>query len=131
MKSAFRILFCVFAMSEAALASAAAATMPETLNFHTSLTKTTGMSSPWTANLTLKVNAEGIVSGTYRSTSIKPDPFYGKIIQVRGGLTGENIHFSFVNEGNVRFSGKLDAAGIVGTAFFKNSMMNFVAKRVS
>jgi hypothetical protein len=75
---------------------------------------------PWTGDLTLKINPEGIINGTYRSTSTKPDPFHGKIITVSGGLNGKNIHLDFGAKGYFPVKGEYHpGAGIVGTAYSK------------
>jgi len=75
---------------------------------------------PWTGDLTLKINAEGIINGTYRSTSSRPDPFRGNIITVTGGLNGKNIHLDFGSKGYFPVKGEYHAGeGIIGTAYSK------------
>lgn len=75
---------------------------------------------PWTGDLTLKINSEGIINGTYRSTSSRPDPFHGQLITVTGGLSGTNIHLEFGSKGYFPMKGQFHAGqGIVGTAYSK------------
>ena len=72
---------------------------------------------PWTGDLTIRINPEGIINGTYRSTSIRPDPFRGNIITVTGGLSGNNIRLDFGISGNFPVRGEYYVGeGIVGTA---------------
>ena len=48
-------------------------------------------SVPYTGDLKLTFN-HGIISGTYSSISARPDPYYGRIIQVSGGVKGSGIN---------------------------------------
>lgn len=69
-------------------------------------------------DLTIRINPEGIVNGTYRSTSIRPDPFRGNIITVTGGVSGKNISLEFGTSGNFPVKGEYYVGeGIVGTAY--------------
>jgi len=89
-----------------------------TLHYIVNIMPHNSKSHPWTGDMTLKINPEGIIHGTYRSTSIKPDPFYGKIITVTGGLSGgKNIHLEFGARGYFPVKGEFHAGqGIVATA---------------
>lgn len=97
-------------------AAHAAATHP--LHFVVNIMPHNSKSVPWTGDMTLKINPEGIINGTYRSTSTRPDPFHGKIITVTGGLTGgKNIHLEFGAKGYFPVKGEYHTGqGIVGTA---------------
>jgi hypothetical protein len=83
---------------------------------------------PFSGALVLSFSRDGIVSGTYRASSIRPDPMNGKIIPVTGGVTGKNIHLSFGMGGNFSVSGTIDAHGrIVASGFRRGVAYNFEA----
>jgi len=113
--------------------SAAPAAASQTLHFIVNITPRMSKSVPWTGDLTLKINPEGIINGTYRSTSVRPDPFYGKITTVTGGLKGQNIRLEFGAKGNFPVKGEYHAgAGIVATAHTRSGQIyDFVAKQES
>ena len=82
----------------------------------------------WTGTLTMRVNAEGVISGTYRSTSVRPDPFYGRTITVSGGLTGgNNIRLSFGISPNVTVRGVVVKNGIQGSTSYNGGSVEFLA----
>jgi len=87
---------------------------------------------PWTGELTFRVSPDGIINGTYKSTSVKPDPFYGKIITVTGALSQKNIRLEFGLRGNFAVDGTYEpGVGIVGTALSaRGAWYDFVAKQV-
>lgn len=116
-----------------AQADAAPAAGSQTLRFIVNISPQNVKSVPWTGDMTLKINPEGIINGTYRSTSVRPDPFYGKIVTVTGGLTGgNNIRLDFGAKGYFPVKGEFHpGAGIVGTARMKSTMYDFVAKQES
>ena len=101
------------------------------LKFHCQWTQRFGRGTPWTGDMTIKDNAEGIINGTYRSTSIKPDPFYGKIITVTGALTGKSIRLSFGIVPNVTVRGELVKGGIQGTTAYNGGTLEFAAALAS
>ena len=90
------------------------------------------MSTPWTGDLSIKVNSDGIVNGQYRSNSIRPDPFHGTIVNVTGGLSGDYIQMSFGTGGRVSAKGTVSADKIEGTFYdTKNTRYDFLARRVT
>ena len=90
------------------------------------------MSTPWTGDLVLTVNDEGIVTGQYRSTSIRPDPFRGKTVLLSGGLNGDSIRISFSTSGRSSVKGTVSQDKIVGTFYDPaNKQYDFNAVRVS
>ena len=110
---------------------AASAAGSHTLHFIVNITPRMSKSVPWTGDLTLKINPKGIINGTYRSTSVRPDPFYGKITTVTGGLSGQNIRLEFGAKGSFPVKGDYHAgAGIVATAHTRSGQIyDFVAKQ--
>jgi len=81
---------------------------------------------PYAGDLTISVN-HGILTGTYTSFSNRPDPYYGRILNVTGGVNGENIHFQF---GSLTLqNGKLGRNGAIsGTAHWNGRLYSFLAK---
>jgi hypothetical protein len=97
------------------------------LKFHCQWTQRFGRGTPWTGDMTIKDNAEGLINGTYRSTSIKPDPFYGKIITVTGSISGKSVRLSFGIVPNVTVRGELIKGGIQGTTAYNGGTLEFAA----
>jgi hypothetical protein len=90
------------------------------------------MSSPWTGDLTIAVNDEGIVNGQYRSNSIKPDPFRGQTVHVTGGLSGDFIRISFGTMGSMSAKGTIAEDKITATFYdTNNKTYDFNALRVT
>ena len=116
------------ALLRPASALAVTTTAPQNLTLQAAMRPRNSQSVPYSGILKLKINADGIINGTYQSNSIRPDPTNGRIISVTGGLTGTNIHLSFGMGGNVRVTGTFKNGHITGTAFTKNGMMDFAAK---
>src|SRR5271165_753302 len=81
----------------------------------------------WTGDLKFSVNADGIVNGTYRSNSVRPDPFYGKIVTVTGGVTGTNIRLSFGIVPNISVRGTVANNAITGATQYNGGTLEFVA----
>jgi hypothetical protein len=112
----------VLASVQAASAQTTPAAGSQPLNFLVNIKPHNSNQQPWTGDLTIKINPEGIITGTYRSTSTRPDPFRGNIINVTGGLSGKNINLEFGTKGYFPVKGEYEAgAGIVGTAYSKVS----------
>lgn len=89
-------------------------------------------STPWTGDLTIKINDEGILSGQYRSTSIRPDPFRGSTVLLTGALNGTSIRIDFSTSGRSSVRGSISQDGIVGTFYDpSNRLFDFNAVRVS
>ena len=71
----------------------------------------------------------GIVSGTYVSESVRPDPLYGRTIAVSGGVSQGQITLNLQAPGGFTVRGKLAGNGeISGTATIKGQFYNFLAK---
>jgi hypothetical protein len=119
------ILAASFLFGGNALAATSGA--PQILTMQAAMRPMTRQSTAYTGILKLKITPDGLVNGTYVSNSIRPDPSYGKIITVTGGLNGQNIHLAFGTTGNFRVTGTLTKGHLVGTAFTKGQMYQFEA----
>ena len=83
---------------------------------------------PYSGIMKLKFN-HGIVSGTYVSESVRPDPLYGRTIPVSGNVSEGQITLIFSTFGGFTVRGTLSADGeISGTATIKGSFYSFLAK---
>jgi len=125
-----RFALAVLAALVAAPGIAAAVTTnaPQTLTMLAAMRPSNGMGVPYSGTLHLKITPDGIIQGTYRSDSIRPDPTSGKIITVTGGLSGNQIHLSFGMSGGLRVQGTLANGEIFGQAFGKrNTIYDFAA----
>jgi hypothetical protein len=83
-------------------------------------------SPPYTGDLKLSFN-HGIITGTYSSISARPDPYYGRIIQVTGGVKGTSINLRI---GSISLpNGTMSKSGTIsGTANWNGKLYNFMAK---
>jgi len=81
---------------------------------------------PYTGDLKLSFN-HGIITGTYTSISARPDPYYGRIIQVTGGMKGSGINLRI---GNISLpNATIEKDGTIqGTANWNGKLYNFLAK---
>ena len=76
----------------------------------------------------LKFN-HGIISGTYTATSVKPDPMYGRIINVTGTVTHGNIYLDVGGMSGFNVRGTIEKDGTIsGTATQKSKQYRFLAK---
>ncbi len=76
----------------------------------------------------LKFN-NGIVSGTYTSESVRPDPLYGRPIAVSGNVSQGNVTLILQAPGGFTVRGTIAENGeISGTATVKGSFYTFMAK---
>jgi hypothetical protein len=116
-------------MAPQAQASSLALPVDQQLVYHCQWTQRVGPSTPWTGTMTIRVNAEGLINGTYRSTSARPDPFYGRMVTVTGALQGQNIRLSFGISPAVTVRGELFSNGISGTTTFNGGRFEFLAAR--
>jgi hypothetical protein len=83
---------------------------------------------PYSGTLKLKFN-NGIVSGTYLSESVRPDPLYGRTINVSGGVSQGRITLDFKASGGFTVRGTLAENGeISGTATINGHFYSFLAK---
>ena len=123
------MVLAVLASALVAPASALAVTTtaPQEVTLQAAMRPHNSQSIPSSGILKIKITPDGIVSGTYVSNSIRPDPSNGKIIPVTGGMTGKNIHLSFGTGGNLRMTGTFQNGHIVGTAYNKGKIFDFEA----
>jgi hypothetical protein len=79
---------------------------------------------------TLKLKFDhGIISGTYVSESVRPDPLYGRTIAVSGGVSEGHITLNLQAPGGFAVRGTLGGNGeISGTATIRGQFYNFIAK---
>jgi hypothetical protein len=83
---------------------------------------------PYSGILKLKFN-NGIISGTYESTSVRTDPLYGRTIAVSGNVSEGQILLNFSAFGGFTMRGTLASDGeISGTATIRGQFYNFLAK---
>lgn len=83
---------------------------------------------PYSGIMKLKFN-DGIVSGTYVSQSVRPDPLYGRTINVSGNVSKGNITLILNAPGGFTVRGTIAESGeISGTATVKGTFYTFMAK---
>jgi hypothetical protein len=83
---------------------------------------------PYSGIMKLKFN-HGIISGTYVSESVRPDPLYGRTIAVSGNVSEGQITLDLQAIGGFTVRGTLSGDGeISGTATVKGSFYNFLAR---
>lgn len=83
---------------------------------------------PHSGTMKLKFN-NGIVTGTYTSESVRPDPLYGRPIAISGNVSQGNITLILQAPGGFTVRGTIAESGeISGTATVKGSFYTFVAK---
>jgi hypothetical protein len=84
--------------------------------------------APYSGIMKLKFN-HGIVSGTYVSDSVRPDPLYGRTIAVSGNVSEGQITLELQTFGGFTVRGTLAGDGeISGTATIKGSFYSFLAR---
>jgi hypothetical protein len=83
---------------------------------------------PYAGTMKLKFN-HGIISGTYVSESVRPDPLYGRTIAVSGNVSEGNITLELQTFGGFTVRGTLAGDGeISGTATIKGTFYSFLAR---
>jgi hypothetical protein len=83
---------------------------------------------PYSGTMKLTFN-HGIISGTYTGESVRPDPYYGRILSVSGGVQGGHIMLNVGGSGGFSVKGTLSSDGeISGTATIKGRFYNFLAR---
>lgn len=83
---------------------------------------------PYSGEMKLTFN-RGIISGTYSATSTRPDPLYGRIINVTGTVQHGNINLDVGGMSGFTLRGTLASDGeISGTATQKGQSYRFLAK---
>ncbi len=84
--------------------------------------------APYAGTMKLRFN-HGVVSGTYTAESVRPDPLYGRIIAVSGGVSEGHITLNLQAPGGFTVRGTLSGDGAIsGTATIKGQFYNFQAK---
>jgi hypothetical protein len=95
------LLMAALAGAVASSAYGAAAPVPQPtataapLKYTVTITPRFGRGRQWTGALTISVNANGGVTGTYKTTSIVPDPFYSQHVTVSGHEKSKQIELIF------------------------------------
>ncbi|HZY99982.1 MAG TPA: hypothetical protein VFE36_10445 [Candidatus Baltobacteraceae bacterium] len=84
---------------------------------------------PYAGIMKLKFN-HGIISGTYDSQSVRPDPLRGRIVNVTGTIGSDNhVSLRFATSSFTLPSGTIGAHGTIkGTANYNGHLYNFEAK---
>jgi hypothetical protein len=83
---------------------------------------------PHAGTMKLKFD-NGIVTGTYVSESVRPDPLYGRTIAVSGNASDGQITLILQTPGGFTVRGTIANDGeISGTATIKGSFYSFLAK---
>lgn len=126
------LILCLLVASLAPALSAYEVPKNHPLVYAVEISQRYKMSNPWTGDLRISVNDGNIVSGQYRSNSIRPDPFNGSTVNVTGGVSGDFIRISFGGMGRMSAKGTISADKIVGTFYdASNRMYDFSALRVT
>jgi len=133
MRAIYVVIVTLLALA-ASLAPAAAYDIPKNtqLIYECQITNKLKKSAPFTGVLIFKVNDEGILNGEWRDNSIRPDPFYGGIVLVNGGISGDFIKVRIGTHGQLTVKGKISDDGIIGTFYDSNNKpYDFNAVRVT
>jgi hypothetical protein len=127
-RSIFGLLLACGSIAAAALPSAAVESTAHArhLNLDAAFRPLHSKSVPFTGVLSLTIEPNGIINGTYRSTSIRPDPFSNKFNKVTGGVSGDNVNLHIGS--TLSFNGKRYEGEWRGTARWRGGFYSFVAK---
>ncbi len=106
---------------------ALAATTTQNLTLQASLVPVGSMMTPYSGTLNLSINPQGAISGTYNSTSIRPDPSHGRTITVTGTLNGTVLHLRFGMGGGIQVDGTFANGKMKGVANNAAQQYNFKA----
>jgi hypothetical protein len=83
---------------------------------------------PYHGIMKLKFN-HGIISGTYVSESVRPDPLYGRTIAVSGNVSRGDIYLVMQAPGGFTIRGTIAENGeISGTATVRGTFYSYMAK---
>jgi len=83
---------------------------------------------PYSGIMKIKVD-HGILTGTYDATSTRPDPLYGRIINVSGTVSHGHVSLRFNATSFSMLNGTIAEDGeISGTAQYNGKLYNFLAK---
>lgn len=81
---------------------------------------------PYSGIMKLTFN-HGVISGTYDSTSVRPDPMFGRIIPVTGTTSKGSVILHVASL--TMLNGTIDREGTIqGTATWQGRLYNFMAK---
>jgi hypothetical protein len=82
---------------------------------------------PYSGIMKLKFN-HGVISGTYESQSVRPDPLSNRIVNVTGTI-GKDNHVSLRFASFSMLGGTIGASGTIkGTGNWNGHLYNFLAK---
>jgi hypothetical protein len=125
------------AFSSQAYSAAAPAPQPTAtsapLKYTVTITPRFGRGRQWTGALTISVNASGSVTGTYKSTTIVPDPFYSQHVTVSGHEKGKQIEliFHMLPPNKFKVEAQFFGDNFSGTATDQNAKSyDFLAQRL-
>lgn len=83
---------------------------------------------PYSGIMKLNFN-NGVVSGTYDSQSVRPDPLSGRIVNVTGTISGTHVSLRFATSSFTLSNGTIKGHGTIqGTANYQGHLYNFLAK---
>jgi hypothetical protein len=102
------------------------------LGFRVNMLEQNGNGLPFTGALVFRVNSQGIINGIYESDSIRPDPIYGRPIDVTGGITeGNHIRLQIgVGSASLTVRGTITTHAITASAARGRAILEFNAERV-
>ncbi|HEV3153340.1 MAG TPA: hypothetical protein VGZ02_06035 [Candidatus Baltobacteraceae bacterium] len=103
---------------------------PRHVTYDVAIKPQTGIGPPRTGILVLTFNAGGIVNGTYRGTSIAPDPLNNRITQVTGGIQNHQLWIDIGMRGSMRFSGTLQHGNLSLSGFMRGRMYTLTGAAV-
>lgn len=87
----------------------------QTTHFSTTMVAHLGQTDPRTGDMTITIDGNGSITGTYRGTAPKNDSLYDKTVPVTGSLSSGRIHLEIGKNGELHVDGTMDQNGIVGT----------------
>lgn len=127
-----RVLFFVGLLVAAMLGSAPAAVQHGAVweaSYVAAMQPTFGNQGvPFSGTMQLKFN-HGIISGTYRSDSVRPDPLRGRIVNVTGNFSESHLTLILQGANGFTVRGTLASDGkISGSTTIRGVVYTFVAK---
>ena len=82
---------------------------------------------PYSGEMKIRVN-HGVISGTYTATSVRPDPLYGRTVNMTGTLQHGYVTLNVPGSGGFSMRGTLDREGTIsGTASRGGRTYRFLA----
>jgi hypothetical protein len=83
---------------------------------------------PFSGTMKLTVD-RGIITGTYTGESVRPDPFYRRVVPITGGVEHGHIMLNFGAYGGFTVRGTLAEDGeISGSATIRGRLYRFLAR---